>query len=440
MKGREKRMIEVDISEVWGQISLPDLLGMEQEVFAAHLKLTEESNADSLKWLGQSVPMQAAELERIRLAAERIREESEVCLVLGTGSVCQGARGAIELLQGQDRNFCRGKGDPLLFFAGNSLNSRRWKELTGLLEGKDFSVIVISESEIPLETAATLRSLKWMMERKYGTDETNSRIYAVTGPGGSQLRRMAGQGGWEQFAMPAGAGDRYAPLTAAGLLPMAVAGIDIAEVVRGALAVREDYDIRSFENPVWLYAAVRNLLGRNGKALEVLASFEPGFRGFGLWWQQLFAGAEGKDGKGIFPVTAEFPGDFYSMGQMLLGGQRNLFETMLRFQTSGEQNVISRDVEDLGGLNGLSGKSLDFAGEEACFAALQAHIDGDVPVLAMDCGELDAAKLGELFYFMGLGCGLSAAILGVDPAGKPAVEDYVRALRTQLGIPEAGDE
>ena len=430
-------MIEVDISNVWGEIALPDLLAMEREVFDAHLRLTEGTGEgkDFSGWLNLPVREETAELARIRKAAEKIRSDSEVCVVVGIGGSCLGSRAAMELLQGVHHNVGKGKGNPQILFSGNSLSTRHWNELVRLLEGKDYSVIVISKSGTTLEPALTFRGLRWMLERKYGTDEANARIYAVTAPGQGALRRMAQEERWETFSIPADVGSRYSVLTAAGLLPMAVAGIDILEVMRGAADAREAYDLRSYENPVWLYAAVRNLLYRSGKEIEIFESFEPGFRAFGHWWQQLFGASEGKAGKGIFPVTAEFTADQYSLGQVILQGERNLFETMIRFAPCDEACVIGSDWNDPDGLNYLEGKHLDFVQEQVILGTLDAHVDAGVPVIIVDCGQLCARTLGELFYFLQLSCSISASVLGVDPFDPSGVEDYKQNMFAILGKP-----
>ena len=360
-------MIKVDISNVWGQVSLPDLLALEKEVFDAHMTLSERNGPgnDFLGWLDLPVREATEEIKRIQKAAEKIRNESEVCVVVGIGGSYLGPRAAIELLQGPNHNIGKGKGDPQIFFAGNGLSTRHWNELMRLLEGKDFSVIVISKSGTTTEPAIAFRGLKWMLERKYGTDEANSRIYAITDPAKGALRQMADEQGWETFVIPPSAGGRFSVLTPVGLLPIAVAGIDIMAMMNGAADAKEAYDIRSFENPVWLYAACRNLLYRNGKVIELFESYEPGFKMLGGWWQQLFGESEGKDGKGIFPATAELTADLHSLGQMIQEGERNMFETMVRFDAPEQKYVIGSDVKNLDGLNYLTGKTLDFVDEKA---------------------------------------------------------------------------
>jgi len=430
-------MIKVDISNVWGQLSLPDLLATEKDVFEAHQTLTEGTGAgnDFLGWLELPVEEETEEIARIRAAAERIRESSDVFVVIGIGGSYLGPRAAIELMQGCNHNIGKGKGNPQIYYAGNGLSTRAWNELQRLLEGKDFSIAIISKSGTTTEPAIATRALRWMLERKYGTDGAKKRTYAITDPCNGALRQMANEEGWETFVIPPNVGGRYSVLTAVGLLPMAVAGIDPMEVMRGAAQAKKDYDLRSFENPVWLYAATRNMLYKNGKCIEILESFEPGFKMMGGWWQQLYGESEGKDGKGIFPVTAEFTADLHSLGQMIQQGERNIFETMVRFDAPKEVMTIGGDYKNLDGLNYLEGKTLDFVDEKAYLGTLAAHVDGGVPVITMDMGELNNEKLGEMFYFFELACGVSAYMLGVNPFNQPGVEFYKRNMFQLLGKP-----
>ena len=431
------RMIKVDISNVWGQVSLPDLLAMEKEVFAAHKTLTEKTGEgnDFLGWLDLPVTEPTEEMKRIMAAAKQIRSDSDVCVVVGIGGSYLGPRAAIELLQGPNHNLGKGKGDPQIFFAGNGLSTRHWNELMRLLEGKDFSVVVISKSGTTTEPAIAFRGLKWMLERKYGTDGSRKRIYAVTDAARGALRQMADEEGWETFIIPDDVGGRFSVLTPVGLLPIAVAGIDIMEMLNGAYEAKQAYDLRSFENPVWLYAATRNLLYRHGKVIELYESYEPGFKMMGGWWQQLFGESEGKDGKGIFPATAELTADLHSLGQMIQQGERNMFETMIRFDAPEQQMVIGSDVKNLDGLNYIAGKTLDFVDDKAYLGTVQAHVDGGVPVISIDCGDLNDKKMGEMFYFFELSCGVSAYILGVNPFNQPGVEMYKANMFRLLGKP-----
>ena len=430
-------MIKVDISNVWGQLSLPDLLATEKEVAAAHAALTEHTGAgsDFHGWLDLPTTQETPEMHRIQEAADRIRANSDVFIVIGIGGSYQGPRAAIELLQGCNHNLGKGKGNPQVFFAGNGLSTRYWNELCRLLEGKDFSIAIISKSGTTTEPAIATRALRWMLERKYGTDGAKKRIYAITDPCKGALRQMAEEEGWETFVIPPDVGGRFSVLSPVGLLPMAVAGIDIRQVMAGAAEAKETYNLRSFENPVWLYAATRNLLYRNGKVMEIFESYEPSFKMFGGWWQQLFGESEGKDGKGIFPVSAEFTADLHSLGQMIQQGERNMFETMVRFAPPEHLYTIGGDYKNLDGLNYLEGKTLDFVDEQAFRGTVAAHVDGGVPVMVMDCGELNDAKVGEMFYFLELCCGVSAYMLGVNPFNQPGVEFYKRNMFHLLGKP-----
>ena len=430
-------MIKVDISNVWGQLSLPDLLATEKEVAAAHAALTDHTGAgsDFHGWLDLPTTQETPEMHRIQEAADRIRANSDVFIVIGIGGSYLGPRAAIELLQGCNHNLGKGKGNPQVFFAGNGLSTRYWNELCRLLEGKDFSIAIISKSGSTTEPAIATRALRWMLERKYGTDGAKKRIYAITDPCKGALRQMAEEEGWETFVIPPDVGGRFSVLSPVGLLPMAVAGIDIRQVMAGAAEAKETYNLRSFENPVWLYAATRNLLYRNGKVMEIFESYEPSFKMFGGWWQQLFGESEGKDGKGIFPVSAEFTADLHSLGQMIQQGERNMFETMVRFAPPEHRYTIGGDYKNLDGLNYLEGKTLDFVDEQAFRGTVAAHVDGGVPVMVMDCGKLNDAKVGEMFYFLELCCGVSAYMLGVNPFNQPGVEFYKRNMFHLLGKP-----
>ena len=433
-------MITVDISNVWGQTDLRDLLAIETEVSEAYQKLTERTGEGSefLDWM--DLPDQSeAEIEKILAAAEKIRANSEVCVVVGIGGSYLGPRAAIELLQGPNRNLGKGKGDPQIFFAGNSLSTRHWNELQRLLKDKDFSVVVISKSGTTTEPAIAFRSLRFLLERRYGTDEARERIYAVTDPENGALRQMAQEQKWESFPISTGVGGRFSVLSPVGLLPMAVAGINIKEMLRGAAEAREAYTDCSLENPVWLYAATRNMLYRNGKVIEVLESFEPAFKMFGGWWQQLMGESEGKDGRGLFPATAELTADLHSLGQLIQDGERNLFETMVRFDAPEQEVTILGDVQNLDNLNYLEGKTLDYVDENAYLGTIAAHVDGGVPVITVDCGELTERKIGELFYFFQLSCGVSAYVLGVNPFNQPGVEAYKQNMFRLLGKPEGED-
>ena len=418
-------------------ISEDEFAAIYPQVAAAHEQLEAKTGPgnDFLGWMYLPRDYDKEEFGRIQAAAQKIRSDSDVLVVAGIGGSYLGPRAAIELLQGANHNIGKGKGNPQIFYAGNGLSTRGWNELQRLLEGKDFSIAIISKSGTTTEPAIATRALRWMLERKYGTEGARKRTYAITDPVKGALRQMAEEEGWETFVIPPNVGGRYSVLTAVGLLPMAVAGIDPMEVMAGAVQAKKDYDVRSFENPVWLYAATRNLLYRHGKAIEILESFEPSFKMMGGWWQQLFGESEGKDGKGIFPVSAELTADLHSLGQMIQQGERNIFETMVRFDAPENKMVIGGDYKNLDGLNYLEGKTLDFVDEQAFRGTLAAHVDGGVPVITVDMGQLDARKLGELFYFFELSCGISAYMLGVNPFNQPGVEFYKRNMFKLLGKP-----
>ncbi|MBQ4550270.1 MAG: glucose-6-phosphate isomerase [Oscillospiraceae bacterium] len=430
-------MIHVDISNIWGELSLPQLLSIEAELSAAHMTVTEASGAGSeyLGWLELPDRAPTAEHMRILAAAAQIRQTSDVLVVIGIGGSYLGSRAAIELLQGVNRNIGKGKGDPQILFAGNSLSTNAWNELLRLLEGKDFSICVISKSGTTIEPAIAFRNLRWLLERRCGTAQAKRRIYAITDKSKGALRQMADEEGWETFVIPDNVGGRFSVLSPVGLLPMAVAGLDVMAMLKGAARAKRDYDLRSFENPVWLYAAIRNLMYRRGKAIELLESFEPGFRAMGGWWQQLFGESEGKDGQGLFPAYAELTADLHSLGQLIQDGRRNLFETMLRFDPPSKKMLIGQDIKDLDGLGYLAGKSLSFVQEQAFQGTMAAHADGGCPVIAIDCGELNESTLGELFYFFELSCAVSAYLLGVNPFDQPGVEGYKRNMFELLGRP-----
>ena len=430
-------MIQVDLSNIWSELSLPDFLSIEKEIFDAHAMLAEGTGAGAAfrGWLDLPDRQAPGELLGILRAAEQIRSDSDICVVVGIGGSYLGSRAAIELLQGPNRNLSRRKGDPQILFAGNSLSTRQWNELKGLLEGKDFSVIVISKSGTTLEPAIAFRNLRWMLERRYGTDEANRRIYAVTDPENGALRRMVRENGWDSFAIAPDVGGRFSVLSPAGLLPMAVAGLDIMAMLEGAAEAKKLYDLRSFENPVWLYAAARNLMYRSCKFVELFVGFEPGFRCFGYWWQQLFGESEGKKGQGLFPATAEFTADLHSLGQLIQDGRRIFFETVVRFDPPEQVCTIGFDVRDPDGLNFLADKQLDYVEENAFLGTVAAHTDGGTGVITMDCGPLNEGTVGHLFYFLELCCAVSAYTLGVNPFDQPGVERYKQNMFDLLGKP-----
>jgi glucose-6-phosphate isomerase len=410
------------------------MLACEQEVFDAHMCLTEGKGPgnDYLGWLKLPTFEETDEMRRIEQAAKKIRNNSDIFIVVGIGGSYLGPRAAIELVNGSHHNLKRG--GPQIFFAGNNLSTRAWQELYELLEGKDFSINIISKSGTTTEPAIATRALLNKMNRKYGAG-AKDRVFVTTDPMRGALRQMAKEEGYETFVIPPNVGGRYSVLTAVGLLPMAVAGMKPTDVMLGAARARKDLDVRSFENPAWLYACIRNLLYRKGKKIEILGSYEPNFRYFAGWWQQLFGESEGKDGKGIFPATVEFTADLHSLGQMIQEGERNIFETIVRFAHPMKKTEIEINAKDLDGLNYLTGRTLDFVEEQAFLGTLAAHVDGGVPNIIIQTDDICADTVGELFYFFELSCGISAYMLGVNPFNQPGVEYYKRNMFKLLGKP-----
>lgn len=396
-------MVYTDISNIWSQVSLPELLGLEAEIFDAHQAL------DCGDWL------KPGELRRIIQTAEKIREESRICVVLGTGAACLGARGAVELLRGKCRNPEGEDPEPQLLFAGDSLSTRQWNGLCRALEGKDFSVIAVS-SDMETQTLVTLRGLRWMLERKYGTDEANCRIYTVTPEQEGLLRRMTLAEGWESFTLPQGLADDASLLRAGGLLPMAVAGLDVEAVVRGAGKAGEageEYDLRSFENPAWLYAGARRALGRSGIPLELMVCTEPDFSGLSRWWQRLFAGEKAD---APFPVAGD------GLSDVLPAGTARI-ETILRFDPPEQRYTILEDAREPEELKHLEGKTLDEVEELTLQETIARRADGDIGVISLDCGALDEEKLGELVWFFQLSRGLCRPVSPETDRGAQATAE-----------------
>lgn len=374
-------MLNVDISNIWGELSLPELLGVEQDVSAAHMAL----DSDAYR------PCSSGELLRLIAVAEGLRSLCQVCVVVGSGNACLAARGAIELLQGRERNLTRGQqGDPRIFFAGDSFSSRQWDALRRQLEGRDFCVIALAGDSLAPETGVALRNLKWMLDRRYGTDEGNARICAATCTESGPLQEMARLHGWE--LLPVGNSLGFDALSPAALLPMAVAGLDVAGLLAGAEEVREDLELRSFENPLWLYAAVQQLMLRRGKTAECLAAWEPDFAALGHWWQQQYLPAG---------VSVAFG----------MPEQSTLFASAVHFDPEDIHYEIPSDVHDLDGLNTLAGKPLEDVREDAFREAVEHWAEAGIPVLTLECGPLQESSLGSLLYFACLGSCLSRQLL-----------------------------
>ena len=423
-------MIKVDLS---GAAGFFDPAGPDYAAAAqAHRTLLEHSGAGAefTGWLDLPGRMQNGELKQILAAASRIRGRAQALVVVGIGGSYLGAKGAVELLRPHPQ-----PGDPKILFAGNSLSPDALMHLLEELGDLDFDLNVVSKSGTTLEPALAFRMFRGLLEAKHGPEKAKKHIFATTDAHRGVLKHMADEEGWETFVVPDDVGGRYSVLSAVGLLPMAAAGIDVQTVIGAAIEAFAAMSAQSPENPAWQYAAIRNLLYRRGKAIELLGCYEPSFRYFAGWWQQLFGESEGKDGKGLFPATVEFTADLHSLGQMIQQGQRNLFETIVRFAPPRKRTTIEVDWKNLDGLNYLEGKTLDFVEEQAFQGTLSAHVDGGVPNIVLQTDEVDADTLGELFYFFELSCGISAYMLGVNPFNQPGVEFYKKNMFHLLGKP-----
>ena len=373
------------------------------------------------------------EFARIKAAARKIQQQSQVLVVIGIGGSYLGARAVIELLASPNYNLKK-KDTPDIYFAGNGLSTDSLLELIALIGDRDFSVNVISKSGTTTEPAVAFRIFKAMLEEKYGKEGARGRIYATTDARRGALKGLADAEGYEEFVVPDAVGGRYSVLTAVGLLPIAAAGIDIDALMGGARLAMEELSAGGPENPAWQYAAARHGLYQAGKKVELLACYEPPFRFFAEWWKQLYGESEGKEGKGLFPASVEFTADLHSMGQYLQEGERLMFETVVKFAPKG-QFIIPNDPDNVDGLNFLSGKPLSFVAEQAMRGTILAHVDGGVPNVLIELPAIGEASVGYLIYFFEYVCGLSGHLLEVNPFDQPGVEAYKKNMFALLGKP-----
>ena len=356
-------------------------------------------------------------------------------MVIGIGGSYLGARAAIELIYSNNYNLIK-KDAPNIYFAGNSLSGDSLQEIVDLLGDDDFSINVISKSGTTTEPAVAFRFFKELMEKKYGKEEASKRIYATTDKARGALKSLATAEGYETFVVPDNVGGRFSVLSAVGLLPIAVSGIDLNELMSGAADMMETCRVADLAvNPAWQYAVARSELYEQGKKIEVLAGYEPRFRFFAEWWKQLYGESEGKEGKGLFPASVEFTADLHSMGQYIQQGERTMFETVVRFGPSKNTPCVPFDAADGDGLNFLAGKDMDFINTQAMDGTLLAHVEGGVPNLIVRTASTSAHTLGELIYFFEYSCGLSGYLLGVNPFDQPGVEDYKKNMFALLGKP-----
>jgi glucose-6-phosphate isomerase len=413
---------------------------LKEPVRVAHQQLHKGTGAgsDYLGWIDLPVNHDKEEFARIAQAASKIRSDSDVLVVIGIGGSYLGARAAIEMLSHTFYNLLskEQRGAPTVVFAGNNISSTYMAHLLQLLEGKDFSLNVISKSGTTTEPAVAFRILKETLEAKYGKEAAKSRIYATTDKARGALKKLATEEGYESFVIPDDVGGRYSVLTAVGLLPIAVAGINIDEMMQGAADASKEYandDLAS--NASYQYAAVRNALYRKGKTTEILVNYEPTLHYFSEWWKQLYGESEGKDNKGIYPAAVDFSTDLHSMGQFIQEGTRNIFETVIQVGKPKEEITIERDPADLDGLNFLAGQTMDFVNKKAFQGTLLAHTDGGVPNLVVTIPEISPYWFGYIVYFFEKACGVSGYLLGVNPFDQPGVEAYKKNMFALLGKP-----
>lgn len=430
--------VTFDFSKAHSFVQEHELWQLEPAVRLAHKQLHNQtgSGSDFLGWLELPVKYDQQELKRIQDVASKIQEQSDVLLVIGIGGSYLGARAAIEMCSHTFYNQLprEKRSKPEIYFVGHHLSSTYVSDLIDLLEGKDVSINVISKSGTTTEPAIAFRIFRDYLEKRYGKEEARKRIVATTDRAKGALKQLANEEGYETFVIPDDIGGRYSVLTAVGLLPIAVAGIPIESIIQGAAEAQEAYqnpDLK--ENPSYQYAAVRQVLYRKGKNIELLVNYLPSLQMFAEWWKQLYGESEGKDGKGIFPASVSFTTDLHSMGQYIQEGQRNLFETVLFVKESSRPVLIQEDADDLDGLNYLAGKSLDFVNQKAFEGTLLAHTDGGVPNLVVTVPEISPYIFGQLVYFFEKACAMSGYLLGVNPFNQPGVEAYKKNMFALLG-------
>ncbi len=412
------------------------------QVTAAHdlLNSRKGPGSDFLGWVDLPVDYDKDEFARIKKAADKIKSDSDILVVIGIGGSYLGARAAIEFLKSHYYNNKK-KDTPDIYFAGNSISSTALAELLEICDGKDVSVNVISKSGTTTEPAIAFRVFRNYLETKYGKEEAKNRIYCTTDKAKGTLKALADAEGYEEFVVPDDVGGRFSVLTAVGLLPIAVAGCDIDKLMEGAAAAREAYSVDDLEkNDCYKYAATRNILLRKGKQIEMLVAYEPRFTLMAEWYKQLFGESEGKDNKGIYPSSAIFSTDLHSLGQYIQEGQRIMFETVVSIKESEKEIFIEKEENDGDGLNFLAGKPMSFVNEKAFQGTILAHTDGNVPNLVIEMPRADEFELGYLIYFFEKACAISGYMLAVNPFNQPGVESYKKNMFALLGKPGYEDQ
>lgn len=413
---------------------------MEETVRINHEELHKNSDDESkfLGWINLPENYDKEEFERIKKAANKIQNDSDVLIVIGIGGSYLGARAVIESLTNCFYNMLPAKkrNNPMIIYAGNNLSPNYLNDLLNLIGERDISINVISKSGTTTEPAIAFRVLREAIETKYGVEGAKKRIYVTTDKKKGALKGLANEENYETFVIPDNIGGRYSVLTAVGLLPIATAGIDIEKLMQGARDAREKYmdsDLKS--NDCYKYAVIRNLLYQSGKKIEILANYEPQLHYFTEWWKQLYGESEGKDGKALFPAGVDFTTDLHSMGQYIQDGERHLFETVISVGHPKSNIIVKEDSENVDGLNYLAGKGLDYINKKAMEGTIEAHVSGNVPNLKITIDRLDEENIGQLIYFFEKSCAISGLILGINPFNQPGVEEYKKNMFRLLEKP-----
>ena len=435
-----KNRVTFDYSKAMQFIGENEITSIKAIAETAKNILVEKSGAgnDFLGWIDLPVNYDKEEFARIQKAADKIKNDSDVLVVIGIGGSYLGARAAIEFLRHSFYNNLpkEVRKTPEIYYCGNSISSTYLQHLIDVIGDRDFSVNIISKSGTTTEPAIAFRIFKEMAEKKYGKEEAAKRIYATTDKAKGALKNLATEEGYESFVVPDDVGGRFSVLTAVGLLPIAVSGADITKLMEGAAAGRERALNAPFEeNDAVLYAAIRNILHNKGKSVEILANYEPSMHYVSEWWKQLYGESEGKDQKGIFPASVDLTTDLHSMGQFIQDGARIMFETVVNVGEPKATITIGKEPVDLDGLNYLAGKDMDFVNKSAMNGTILAHTDGQVPNLMINVPKQDEYTLGELFYFFEFAVGVSGYMLGVNPFNQPGVESYKKNMFALLGKP-----
>ncbi|MEG0108311.1 MAG: glucose-6-phosphate isomerase [Lachnospiraceae bacterium] len=437
--------VTFDYSKAGKFVQAHEIQYMSNLVLGAKETLISKTGAgnDYLGWIDLPVDYDKEEFTRIQAAAKKIVSDSEVLLVVGIGGSYLGARAANDFLGHCFANSVSKeiRKAPEIYYVGNNISSTYMKHLIQVIGERDFSINIISKSGTTTEPAIAFRIFKKMIEQKYGKAEAAKRIYATTDKARGALKGLAMEEGYETFVVPDDVGGRFSVLTAVGLLPIAASGADIGQLMAGAAVAREEALNREFEtNGALQYAAIRNILLRKGKTIEILANYEPSLHYVSEWWKQLYGESEGKDQKGIFPASVDLTSDLHSMGQFIQDGNRILFETVLNIETSHDEILIEKEPADLDGLNYLVGQSLDFVNKSAMNGTMLAHVDGGVPNLQINIPQKDEYCLGQLLYFFEFACGVSGYLLGINPFNQPGVESYKKNMFALLGKPGYEEE